>query len=98
MGAAAYNRGTRAVARGADADAQPAAIRAERHALKDERARLLKRVAELEGDLRRARRCLAAERHGREQLRLRLLEAERQYRFAVSILCRLAFPPPPVNP
>ena len=65
--------------------------RTERSILRDEVVSLRQQVAALERDLARARRCLAAERRGREQLRLRLLDAQSTYDFAVSILCRLAF-------
>lgn len=92
MGAAAYNRGNRILRMEAD-DAMPVPnARAERQAHKDEIQRLRERVARLEGDLQRAKRCLAAERHGREQLRIRLATAEREHEFGVLILCRLAFP------
>lgn len=66
--------------------------RSERQANKDETERLKARIALLERDLRRAARCLEAERYGREQLRGRLHDAERDYQFAVSVLCKLAFP------
>lgn len=61
-------------------------------ALNDEVARLRERIVMLERDLRRARRCLAAERAGREALRARLSASERAYAFAVGVLCKLAFP------
>ena len=92
MGAAAYNRGNQIIVREADERMAEAQTRAERQALKDEAARLRERVAALERDLARGRRCIAAERRGREQLRLRLAAAERAYDFAVPLLCRLAFP------
>jgi hypothetical protein len=92
MGAAAYNRGSWLVAREADERMPVASSRAERQAHKDEAARLRERVAELERSLVRARRCLAAERAGREALRARLAHEERAYAFGVGVLCRLAFP------
>lgn len=66
--------------------------RADRHAHKDEVARLREQIATLERDLRRARRCLASERAGREALRVRLANEERANAFGVGVLCRLAFP------
>jgi len=91
MGAAAYNRGSRLVSLEAD-EAMPAALaRSERQTHKDEIARLRARVAKLEADLKRARRCLAAERIGRERLAARLAESERAYEFGTSVLCRIAF-------
>jgi len=92
MGVAASNRGTRSIARDADALTPVASERADRQAYEDEIARLRAQVARLSHDLSRARRCLAAERHGREQLRLRLAAEERAGAFAVSTLCRVAFP------
>lgn len=92
MGAAASNRGSRLVSREAD-EAMPVALaRSERQAHKDEAARLRAQVTRLEAELKRARRCLAAERLAREQLRVRLAESERAYEFSTSVLCRLAFP------
>lgn len=92
MGVAAYNRGTRAVIRAADERMSAANARTDRARLKDEIVRLREQVAGLEADLSRARRCLASERHGRDLLRLRLAESERNYQFAVSTLCRRVFP------
>lgn len=80
------------MAREADERLPVATSRADRQAHEDEIARLRERVATLERDLRRARRCLAAERAGREALRARLIDAERAYAFGVGVLCRLAFP------
>lgn len=53
-----------------------ATARADRQAHKDEVARLREQIATLERDLRRARRCLASERAGRESLRVRLADEE----------------------
>lgn len=92
MGAAAYNRGSRLVSREADECMPEAARRADRQAHKDEADRLRAQIATLERELRRARRCLAAERAGRESLRVRLANEERSRAFSVGILCRLAFP------
>lgn len=92
MGAAAYNRGSRLVSRDADEHIPRTLSRADREAHKDEIVRLRERVASLERDLARARRCLASERAGREALRVRLADEERAYAFGVGVLCRLAFP------
>lgn len=92
MSIAAYNRGSRLVSREADARMPLATARADRQAHKDEVARLREQIATLERDLRRARRCLASERAGREALRVRLAAEERAWAFGVGILCRLAFP------
>ena len=92
MGAAAYNRSSRYLAADLDRLTPAANARADRQALSDENERLREQVANLTRDLARARRCLAAERYGREQLRLRAAAEERSSAFAVSTLCRLAFP------
>jgi len=89
---AAYNRGSRLVAREADERMPVATSRADAQAHKDEVARLREQVTTLKRDLRRARRCLAAERAGREALRARLIDAERANAFGVGVLCGLAFP------
>ena len=91
MGAAAYNRGSRVVSREADERMPSAMMRADVQAYKDEIGRLLTQVATLERELARARRCLAAERAGREALRVRLADEVSSNRFAVGVLCRLAF-------
>ena len=92
MGAAAYNRGSRVIAREADNRAQAAQPRADARAYRDEIARLREQVTRLERDLCRARRCLAAERSGREALRVRLASEENSHALSVRWLCRLAFP------
>ena len=92
MGSAAYNRGSRLVSKEADERMPLATARADRQAHKDEVARLREQIATLERDLRRARRCLASERAGRESLRVRLADEERARAFGVGVLCRLAFP------
>lgn len=92
MGAASHNRGSQLVSREADERMPLALSRADRQAHKDEVARLREQVAALERELRRARRCLAAERLGREQLRVRLGDEERSHALSVKWLCRLAFP------
>lgn len=92
MSVAAYNRGSRLVARDADERMRAASSRADQQAHKDEVARLRDQVVTLERELRRARRCLAAERAGREALRVRLADEERVNRFGIGVLCRLAFP------
>lgn len=92
MSIAAYNRGSRLVAREADERMPVATYRADAQAHKDEVTRLREQVTTLKRDLRRARRCLAAERAGREALRARLIDAERANAFGVGVLCGLAFP------
>lgn len=91
MGAAANHRGDRVIARYADERMPEAVIRADRQELRDENSRLRARVAELERELARARRCLAAERHGRDQLRQRMTAEESSSAFAISTLCCAAF-------
>jgi hypothetical protein len=71
---------------------QGALSRADRLTHKDEVVRLREQVAALKRELRRARRCLASERAGREALRVRLADEERANAFGVGVLCRLAFP------
>jgi len=80
------------VSKEADERMPLATARADRQAHKDEVARLREQIATLERDLRRARRCLASERAGREALRVRLANEERANAFGVGVLCRLAFP------
>ena len=80
------------MAREADERMPVATSRADAQAHKDEIARLREQVTTLERDLRRARRCLAAERAARESLRVRLADEERARAFGVGVLCRLAFP------
>lgn len=92
MGIAAYNRGSRGIARDADALMPLAVNRADRQAHKDEIERLRAQVAGLTRDLTRARRCIAAGRLVQESLRLRLAASERIYAFAVGILCRRVWP------
>ena len=87
MGVASYNRGTKRLAAELDPLTIAASKRAELSALKEEIARLREKNALLERHLARARRCLAAERHGREQLRLRLQQSERAYGSSVTTLC-----------
>ena len=92
MGIAAYNRGSRSVSRETREGAAVVDAREEFLALADENARLRARVAQLDADLARARRCLASERAGREGLRQRLAAKEASYTFAVSTLCKRVFP------
>lgn len=92
MSASSYNRGSKLVSKYAD-EQMPRALRsADRQARNEEVAALRKRVSELEKTLDRARRCLAAERAGREALRARLSVEARENAFGVAVLCRLAFP------
>lgn len=92
MGIAAYNRGSRIVSKAADECAHEAARQADRQAHEDEIAMLRDRLAVLERELRRARRCLAAERMGREQIRARLDAEISANAFGVDVLCKIAFP------
>ena len=70
----------------------PVAVsRADHQAHKDEIARLREQVAALERELRRARRCLAAERLGQSSSGPARAE-EGLYALSVTWLCRLAFP------
>lgn len=66
--------------------------RAAQQAHKDEVALLREQIATLNHELRRARRCLAAERAGREALRVRLAAEERSHALIVEWLCKRAFP------
>ena len=91
MGVSSSNRGGRVLARHADSDMAGPNARADRQAHKDEAEKLREQVSRLERDLSRARRCLAAERLGRERTREQLSSSERAYGFAVSTLCRAAF-------
>ncbi len=92
MGIAACNRGSRSISREATEGASVANARAEYQALAEENARLRARVAQLDADLGRARRCLAAERMGREALRQRFIEGQGRSAAVISNLCRIAFP------
>ena len=91
MSIAAYNRGSRLVAREANERMPVATSRADAQAHKAEIVRLREQATTLDRDLRRARRCLASERAGRESLRVRLADEERANAFGVGVLCRLAF-------
>jgi phage shock protein A len=91
MSAAAYNRGTKCIARATDADMPAIHARADRQAHKDEADRLRAQVAKLERDLARARRCIAELRRSKEE---RVTEARAEASSsaaAITTLCRLAF-------
>jgi chromosome segregation ATPase len=88
MGVAAYNRGSQLVSKEADSRMPGANARAEHQALKEEIAKLAEHAASLEKELARARRCLAAERMGRERLRQALADAGSSYSFAVGVLTK----------
>ncbi len=91
MSAAAYNRGSAVLTRAADAKMPAAHARADLAADADERAALVARVAQLEVELRRARRCVAELRRSKDA---RLSEARAdaaRSSLAISILCRIAF-------
>lgn len=92
MGIAAYNRGSRSISRETREGAAGVDARAEYLALADENARLRARVAQLDADIGRARRCLAAERAGREALRQQAIECRDRSAAVVRNLCRIAFP------
>lgn len=88
----AYNRGSTLVRRNLDGQAQAATIRVGRQATKDEAARLRDRIAELERDLARARRCIYELRRSKDA---RISEARAEQSrsdAAVHILTRIAFP------
>lgn len=94
MGAAAYARGSRAISAQVDREMQASIVRADHQAHKDERTRLLRRIADLEHDLGRARRSVAvlratlrAERAAHAEERD---QADRHHRFAVRVLARRA--------
>lgn len=92
MTAASYRRGSRVLMRDADRAMPEIHAREDARATKDEAARLRARIAELERDLRRARRCLAAERLAREA-RVAEARADRSAAdFAIATLCKRAFP------
>lgn len=92
MSVAAYNRGSRIVSRDTAAATRVISARIERQARKDETERLRAQVATLERDIARARRCIAELRRSKDarasEARAELLSS----RFAVSTLCRIAFP------
>lgn len=92
MSASAYNRGSRLVWRETEAKMPKAVALASMRAVDDELSALRSRVGVLESELRRARRCLAAERAAREALRIQLADEQRSNAFGVGILCKLAFP------
>jgi hypothetical protein len=92
MGIAAYNRGSKLMIRATDAKLAGAMVRAQRDAEKSEAGRLREQVVQLERDLARARRCIAALRRSKDA---RLSEARAQQSSsdaAIRILTRLAFP------
>ena len=91
-GVAAHSRGSRVISREADEQMPVASARAERAAVNDEIARYRAEIGALSKDLSRAKRALAAERDGRESLRQRLMQCERDYEFGVGVLAKRAFP------
>lgn len=91
MSAAAYNRGTRLIRRAADEAAASAGRRMAVDAVAGEVQRLREQVASLTKMVARARRCLAAERAGRDALRARLVASEREYAFVMACLLPMAF-------
>lgn len=91
MGAASSNRGSAVIRKHADEDIAPAVARADRDAYRAENERLRERVALLERDLARARRCLASTRYSHEQRMAEARDAATTNAMAIKILCRLAF-------
>ena len=92
MSRAAYNRGSRIVAREADERARSIDSRIERQALTDEVTRLQERIGLLERDLMRARRCIAELRRSREARLAEVRADASRSASAISMLCRIAFP------
>lgn len=91
MGAAAYNRGSRAISRALSADHDAAAkLGSYRSRLEDENTALRERVAALESDLARARRCIALGRYAHEARMREANAAESASSFAIGTLCKLA--------
>lgn len=89
MGAAAYNRGSKHISIGLSADHDEAARRGSyRDRLEDENAALRERVARLEADLGRARRCIALGRYA-HKARMREAAADKaSSAFAIRTLCK----------
>jgi hypothetical protein len=86
MGIAAYNRGSRQIAR--DSDLSAAKNRSTCATLAEHNAQLQERILALECELKRATRCLAAERLGRNALGERLKACERSNEFITMLMCR----------
>lgn len=80
------------LARELDPVAAAAMARAERRAHADDRARLLERVAILERDLKRARRCIAELRRARDARADETRADASRSDAAIRILTRIAFP------
>jgi hypothetical protein len=95
MGHAAYNRGSDIVRRDADEHMPAAAVRTANATERDSIAQMRATIENLESELRRARRCIRAERNARALLATRIAEHESAYRFAVTTLCKAAFSPDP---
>lgn len=97
MGVAGYGRGSRLLTREIDQGAEQRARRAERDADRDRCAALTERIASLERDLARARRCIAELRRSKDA---RLTEARAEMATgdaAIRILTRIAFTPSPAQ-
>ncbi len=91
MGAAAYARGSRCLARGVAADHAAAAERgAYRGRLEDDNAALRERVSALESELKRARRCIALGRYAHEERMREASEDRASSAFAIETLTKLA--------
>lgn len=98
MGIAAYNRGTKVLARDLASRLPAAHRRADRAAAQDQEARLQAQIAVLERDLARARLCIAELRRSKEARLSEARHALATSHAAIRILTRLAFPheaPPP---
>ncbi len=95
MGHAAYNRGSDIVRRDADEHMPAAAVRTANATECDSIAQMRATIENLESELRRARRCIRAERNARALLATRIAEQESAYSFAVTTLCKAAFSPDP---
>lgn len=92
MSAAAYNRGSRVVAREVDSLAQTGAARTARAAEAEQTAHLRDRIRSLERDLGRARRCIAELRRSKEARISEAREALARSDSAIRMLTRIAFP------
>lgn len=91
MGHAAYTRGSDIVRRATDKRMHDSELRTANATERDSIAQMRATIARLESELRRARRCILAERNARALIAARLAEHESAYSFAVNILCKAAF-------
>mgnify|MGYP001439453313 CR=1 FL=1 len=91
MGSSAYNRGSVIVRLEADARMPVAALHTACDIERDTILKMTATIARLEHDLRRARRCIQAERNARAMISARLAAHESSYSFAVTTLCKAVF-------